>query len=373
MLVVNAVRARRPTSPISPRGCPSGVRLMRADAPRRCSPCRGRRRPRSWHATARGCADMPFMSAPRSHPSLRRHRPATSRAPATPARTASRSPSRAKRRRSAGRRAARRARGEADRPRRARFAAARGGALPLRPRHRHDDVARRGRRSSGRSASAGARRAASPAPSASAASWPRAPPRMRVGLLPEGRAPAREGAESSPRRTAAPSASSPPAASAPASTARSPWAMSRPRCARPARNSHLHRARQGRCPRRVVPLPFVPHRYARRLIPDPSPQEQSMAETRYTKDHEYIRIDGDIGTVGITDYAQSQLGDVVFVELPEVGKARRQGRRGGRRRERQGGERGLRPGLRRGRRGQRRPRGHARHRQRGPARARAGS
>ena len=46
-----------------------------------------------------------------------------------------------------------------------------------------------------------------------------------------------------------------------------------------------------------------------------------MAETRYSKDHEYIRIDGDVGTVGISDYAQSQLGDVVFVELPAVGKA----------------------------------------------------
>ena len=46
-----------------------------------------------------------------------------------------------------------------------------------------------------------------------------------------------------------------------------------------------------------------------------------MAETRYSKDHEYIRIEGDVGTVGISDYAQSQLGDVVFVELPAVGKA----------------------------------------------------
>ena len=46
-----------------------------------------------------------------------------------------------------------------------------------------------------------------------------------------------------------------------------------------------------------------------------------MAETRYTKDHEYIRIEGDTGTVGITDYAQGQLGDVVFVELPAIGKA----------------------------------------------------
>ena len=46
-----------------------------------------------------------------------------------------------------------------------------------------------------------------------------------------------------------------------------------------------------------------------------------MSETRYTKDHEYIRIEGDTGTVGISDYAQSQLGDVVLVELPTVGKA----------------------------------------------------
>jgi glycine cleavage system H protein len=46
-----------------------------------------------------------------------------------------------------------------------------------------------------------------------------------------------------------------------------------------------------------------------------------MSETRYTKDHEYIRIEGDTGTVGISDYAQAQLGDVVFVELPAIGKA----------------------------------------------------
>lgn len=43
--------------------------------------------------------------------------------------------------------------------------------------------------------------------------------------------------------------------------------------------------------------------------------------TRYTKDHEYVRVEGDVGIVGITDYAQGQLGDVVFVELPNVGKA----------------------------------------------------
>jgi len=42
-------------------------------------------------------------------------------------------------------------------------------------------------------------------------------------------------------------------------------------------------------------------------------------EFRYTKDHEWIRAEGAAGTVGITDYAQKELGDVVFVELPQVG------------------------------------------------------
>jgi glycine cleavage system H protein len=46
-----------------------------------------------------------------------------------------------------------------------------------------------------------------------------------------------------------------------------------------------------------------------------------MTETRYTKDHEWVRVEGSIATVGITDYAAEQLGDVVFVELPKVGKA----------------------------------------------------
>jgi glycine cleavage system H protein len=50
-----------------------------------------------------------------------------------------------------------------------------------------------------------------------------------------------------------------------------------------------------------------------------------MAETRYTKDHEYVRIDGDVATVGITDYAQAALGDVVFVELPDIGRAVKKG------------------------------------------------
>ncbi|MEI6572651.1 MAG: glycine cleavage system protein GcvH [Alphaproteobacteria bacterium] len=50
-----------------------------------------------------------------------------------------------------------------------------------------------------------------------------------------------------------------------------------------------------------------------------------MGNTHYTKDHEYVRIDGDIATFGITDYAQSQLGDVVFVEVPKVGAHLKQG------------------------------------------------
>ena len=45
-----------------------------------------------------------------------------------------------------------------------------------------------------------------------------------------------------------------------------------------------------------------------------------MSGLRYSKDHEWVRVDGDVGTVGISDYAQDQLGDVVYVELPEVGK-----------------------------------------------------
>ncbi len=50
-----------------------------------------------------------------------------------------------------------------------------------------------------------------------------------------------------------------------------------------------------------------------------------MPSVRYTKDHEYIRIEDDAAVVGITDYAQSQLGDVVFVELPALGKTVAQG------------------------------------------------
>lgn len=46
-----------------------------------------------------------------------------------------------------------------------------------------------------------------------------------------------------------------------------------------------------------------------------------MPTTRYTKDHEYVRVEGEAGVVGITDYAQNLLGDVVFVELPPIGQS----------------------------------------------------
>jgi glycine cleavage system H protein len=51
-----------------------------------------------------------------------------------------------------------------------------------------------------------------------------------------------------------------------------------------------------------------------------------MTALRFTKDHEWVRLDGDLVVIGITDYAQSQLGDVVYVELPEIGHRVEQGK-----------------------------------------------
>jgi len=50
-----------------------------------------------------------------------------------------------------------------------------------------------------------------------------------------------------------------------------------------------------------------------------------MSDRRYTSDHEWIALDGDVATVGISAFAQEQLGDVVFVELPDPGKVVKQG------------------------------------------------
>ena len=71
------------------------------------------------------------------------------------------------------------------------------------------------------------------------------------------------------------------------------------------------------------------------------------SDYRYTKEHEWIQVSGDAGTIGITDYAQHELGDVVFVEMPAVGakitagKVVRHGGIG------EGGERNLCAGIRR--------------------------
>jgi glycine cleavage system H protein len=46
----------------------------------------------------------------------------------------------------------------------------------------------------------------------------------------------------------------------------------------------------------------------------------AKTDTRYTKEHEWVRLDGDIATVGITDHAQEALGDIVFIELPELNR-----------------------------------------------------
>jgi glycine cleavage system H protein len=46
----------------------------------------------------------------------------------------------------------------------------------------------------------------------------------------------------------------------------------------------------------------------------------AKSDTRYTKEHEWVRLDGDIATVGITDHAQEALGDIVFIELPELNR-----------------------------------------------------
>ena len=51
-----------------------------------------------------------------------------------------------------------------------------------------------------------------------------------------------------------------------------------------------------------------------------------MSATRFTKEHEWVRQEGDLVVIGITDYAQSQLGDVVYVELPEIGRKVAQGK-----------------------------------------------
>ena len=98
----------------------------------------------------------------------------------------------------------------------------------------------------------------------------------------------------------------------------------RPRRARDA--ARPHRARQAA--RRARRSPALPSpRLLSRLTIHQKRGKEPMSEIRFTKDHEYVRVDGDVGTVGISDHAQQQLGDVVFVELPALGASSPRARR----------------------------------------------
>src|ERR1700704_3463030 len=107
------------------------------------------------------------------------------------------------------------------------------------------------------------------------------------------------------------SARSPQAASAPASRRRSRWAICRLRIPRQAVWCLPNCADSG-CRCRSQPHPSFPTR---------TNAKGFVMTTLFTSDHEWLRIEGDVATVGVTDYAQSQLGDVVFVELPKVGRS----------------------------------------------------
>ena len=74
---------------------------------------------------------------------------------------------------------------------------------------------------------------------------------------------------------------------------------------------------------------------------------------RYTKEHEWVSVEGDIGTIGITDHAQQELGDIVYVDLPKIGARVSQGRHNRIGRIRQSRIRHLFSGIGRGRRSQR--------------------
>ena len=93
---------------------------------------------------------------------------------------------------------------------------------------------------------------------------------------------------------------------------------------------------------------------------------------RYTPTHEWVHLDGDVATVGISQFAVDQLTDLIMIDLPAVGTKLTAGQELRRGRERQGGQRPVRPGRRRGRRGQRGRRRRRPGPRRGPLRRRAG-
>ena len=171
--------------------------------------------------------------------------------------------------------------------------------------------------------------------------------RRRVGLRPEGRAPVREGAPlfadaaiSEPIGTVT-SGGFGPSLNAPVAMGYLPTSLA-------ADGTQVFAEVRGqRLPLQVAPCPSFPTPTNAR-----SARGCSMT-TLFTSDHEWLRIEGDVATIGVTDYAQSQLGDVVFVELPKVGRSPEEGRSRRRGRIGEGRLRRLRADHRRGGRGQR--------------------
>src|SRR4051812_18008487 len=104
---------------------------------------------------------------------------------------------------------------------------------------------------------------------------------------------------------------SPRAALARASTLPSRWAICRHRY-RPEAHRFSPRCAGSGYRFRSHPCPS---------FPTPINARGSFMTVLFTSDHEWLRIEGDVATIGVTDYAQSQLGDVVFVELPKVGRS----------------------------------------------------
>ena len=191
--------------------------------------------------------------------------------------------------------------------------------------------------------------------------------RLRVGIKPDGRAPAREGTEI----RSADGAPIGRVTSGGFGPTRERADLDGLRGARLRRARHgraAHRARQADAgeDRRAAVRAASLCRYAEGI-------RNRWLSTRYTKDHEWIRLDGDVATVGITEHAQSQLGDIVYVELPEIGRKVEKGGDAAVVEVGQGRERRLCAGERRGGRRQRRRSARRRARSTRRPRARAGS
>ena len=306
----------------------------------------------------------------------RRASPPSSPGPATPARTASRSSSRttdAVELWDALMAAGRARRADAGRARRPRHAPARGRDAALRQRARRDRPTRTRPVSAGSSSST--RPATSSAAPRSSRSPPTGQPAARRAHRP-GRGIARHGypvyAERARDRASSPAATQSPTLGVPIA-----MAYVAPGDAEPGTMLDVG-IRDARVPAEVVPLPF----YSGPLTPtcrssaDGRQQEdrprwcpRTCATPRTTSGSASTATDA---TIGITAYAADQLGDIVFVELPEVGRDARAERDLRRRRVGQGGQRPVRPAVGRGRRGQRRPGRPARARERRPVRRPAG-